>query len=86
MTDRALTNEQEYRLARADEYAWERSRRLGLSRRRFLQLLAAGGMAATMGGELSPAARVAHAAPADSDEDPTGQEWTPALAMPAAPP
>ena len=67
MKDRAITDEQEYRLTRADEYVWERSRRLGLSRRRFLQLLAAGGMAAAMGGEIFPAARGAQAAPADSD-------------------
>ncbi len=59
-----LTNEQVYRVARADEYAWRRARDLGISRRRFLEMLAAGGMAVAAGGGLPGVRRLALAAPA----------------------
>ncbi len=45
-----LTSEREYSEARADEWIWTRARERGMSRRRFLALLAAGGGAALAGG------------------------------------
>ncbi len=58
-----LTREEEYLQSRADEYVWQRAKELGVSRRRFLQTLAAGGAAAALSQRLSPKAW-AQAAPA----------------------
>jgi hypothetical protein len=41
-----LTREEDYLRSRADEYVWRRAKAIGVSRRRFLQTLAAGGAAA----------------------------------------
>ena len=42
MREKDLLNEQAYKQARADEFIWERSKALGVSRKRFLQLMAVG--------------------------------------------
>jgi DMSO/TMAO reductase YedYZ molybdopterin-dependent catalytic subunit len=47
MRGKGLLNEQSYDRARADELIWKRARMQGLSRRRFIQLLAGGTGAAT---------------------------------------
>lgn len=65
MHDESLTDEQTYRLARADEHAWTRAREVGVSRRRFLQWIAAGG-ATLAAGVLPGAVRRAAAGPAPS--------------------
>ena len=51
-----LISEEEYFQSRADEHVWQRARDLGVSRRRFLQILAAGGAAAALTGRLAPMA------------------------------
>ena len=48
-----LTREEDYFRSRADEYVWQRARELGVSRRRFLQTLAAGGAATVLSHRLS---------------------------------
>ncbi len=48
-----LTREEDYLRSRADEYVWLRTQELGVSRRRFLQTLAAGGAAAALSHRLS---------------------------------
>jgi DMSO/TMAO reductase YedYZ molybdopterin-dependent catalytic subunit len=76
MSDHDLCNERAYVEARADEWAWRRARELGLSRRRFLALLAGGG-AALLGGLGIPAGRLrpATAAPSDLIVKPTPPEY-----------
>ena len=51
-----LTREEDYLQSRADEYVWQRAKELGVSRRRFFQILAAGGTAAALSGRLTPKA------------------------------
>jgi sulfane dehydrogenase subunit SoxC len=53
-----FAGEEEYRQARSGEYRWRLSRRLGLSRRRFLQVAGWAGTAVALGG---PSARSAEA-------------------------
>jgi hypothetical protein len=48
--DSDLQNEALYQAARADEFMWQRARALGISRRRLLQWLAAGGASVLVGG------------------------------------
>ena len=40
-----FAREEDYWQSRADEYIWRGARELGISRRRFFQILAAGGAA-----------------------------------------
>ena len=63
MHEEDLRDERAYRLARADEWQWARARAMGVSRRRLLQMLAAGAVAAGAG-RLGREGRAA-AAPAD---------------------
>ncbi len=49
MAKKELINEKLYDLARADEFVGQRAKLLGISRRRLVQLLAAGASAATVG-------------------------------------
>src|SRR5438132_6055222 len=63
MREEELRDERVYRWARADEWVWARARTMGVSRRRLLQLLAAGAVAAGAG--RLPQGRRAAAAPAD---------------------
>lgn len=49
-----FVREEDYLQAGADEYVWGRARELGVSRRRFFQMLAAGGAAAALGGRATP--------------------------------
>ena len=49
-----LTREEDYLQSRADEYVWRCARELGVSRRRFFQILAAGGAAAALSGRFEP--------------------------------
>jgi DMSO/TMAO reductase YedYZ molybdopterin-dependent catalytic subunit len=48
--DRDLQHEALYQVVRADEFMWQRARALGISRRRLLQWLAAGGASVMVGG------------------------------------
>jgi sulfane dehydrogenase subunit SoxC len=73
-----LRQEPAYGIARADEYAWLRARELGVSRRQFLGLVAAGG--GTAAAALALAARPALAEGAPGPAGPSPQ-----LAPPAAP-
>jgi hypothetical protein len=57
------SHEEDYLQSRADEYIWRQARELGVSRRRFFQMLATGGIAATLGGRFSRTAWAAQAAP-----------------------
>ena len=50
-----LRDERLYQEVRADEYAWHQARRLGISRRRLLQLMAASTAATVLGGRLARA-------------------------------
>jgi len=68
-----LIREEDYLQFRADEYAWRRARDLGVSRRRFFQILAAGGAAAVLSHRLGPKAW-AQAAPTPVIK-PTPKEW-----------
>ncbi len=64
-----LRNESVYEQVRRDQFVWQRARELGVSRRRFLALLAAGGASLTLGGIATRFLRpadVAEAAPAPS--------------------
>ena len=63
MESEKLIREEDYLQSRADEYVWRRARRLGVSRRRFFQILAAGGTAAALSHRFGPKAW-AQAAPA----------------------
>ena len=49
-----LTREEDYLQSRTDEYVWLCARELGVSRRRFFQILAAGGAAAALSGRSIP--------------------------------
>src|SRR5437660_11771102 len=49
-----LIREEDYLQSRADEYVWRRAKDLGVSRRRFFQILAAAGAAAGLSHRLSP--------------------------------
>ena len=49
MRNKELLNEQIYDRTRADEFIWQRAKILGISRRRLVQLLAAGAGVATVG-------------------------------------
>jgi DMSO/TMAO reductase YedYZ molybdopterin-dependent catalytic subunit len=51
-----LIREEDYLQSRADEYVWRRAKDLGVSRRRFFQILAAAGAAAGLSHRLSPKA------------------------------
>src|SRR2546425_5610811 len=62
MREEDLRDEQVYQLARADEWLWTRASAMGVSRRRLLQMLAAGAAAAGAGQVLR--GRRAGAAPA----------------------
>jgi len=78
MHDGELVNEQAYEEARRDEWIWRRARTLGLSRRRFLALLAAGAGAAVA--NVAPVGRLAQhrraqAAPTDLLVKPTPAEY-----------
>lgn len=50
MPKKDMVEEETYQQARADEFVWNKARALGVSRRRFLEFLAAGAGAATLGG------------------------------------
>ncbi|MDR7419595.1 MAG: molybdopterin-dependent oxidoreductase [Armatimonadota bacterium] len=58
MGSERLLDEAAYEQARYDEVLWRQAKALGVSRRRFLTLLATGGTAAALGGLVSP--RAAH--------------------------
>jgi sulfane dehydrogenase subunit SoxC len=49
MPKKDMVEEESYQQARADEFVWKGARALGVSRRRFLELLAAGAGAGTLG-------------------------------------
>src|ERR1044072_2091802 len=53
MADEKFTREEDYLYSRAEEHVWRRARDLGVSRRRFFQLLGAGGAAAALSGGLA---------------------------------
>jgi sulfane dehydrogenase subunit SoxC len=59
--DSDLQHEALYQVARADEFMWQRSRTLGISRRRLLQWLAAGGASVLVGGAWPRQVQVAQA-------------------------
>src|SRR5919197_3909731 len=59
-----LTREEDYLQSRADEYIWQWAKEFGVSRRRFLQILAGGGAAAALNGGARRNAGAAEAAPA----------------------
>ena len=58
-----LSREEDYVQSRVDEYVWQRARELGVSRRRFFQILTAGGAAAALSARSSPQAWSAQTAP-----------------------
>lgn len=58
-----LTGEGDYLESRADEYVWRGSRDLGVSRRRFFQMLAAAGALAALNARSQPKAWSAETAP-----------------------
>jgi len=60
--DSDLQHEALYQVARADEFMWQRSRTLGISRRRLLQWLAAGGASVLVGGAWPRQVQAAQAA------------------------
>ena len=60
--DSDLQHEALYQVARADEFMWQRSRALGISRRRLLQWLAAGGASVLVGGAWPRQVQAAQAA------------------------
>ncbi len=61
-----LRSESIYEQIRRDQFIWRRARELGISRRRFLALLTAGGASVTLGGTVARFLRPVHAAPAPS--------------------
>ncbi|HVH30934.1 MAG TPA: sulfite oxidase [bacterium] len=75
MTHDDLRDEDLYRQIRTDELAWHRAKTLGVSRRRFLQIAAAGAVAAAAADTLGRAAEVSQAAPADLIVKSTPPEW-----------
>jgi len=80
MREHDLTSERAYAEARADEWIWTRARQMGISRRRFLALLAAGGGAALVGslggvGALSHPRAASAAPPGDLLVKPTPPEY-----------
>jgi DMSO/TMAO reductase YedYZ molybdopterin-dependent catalytic subunit len=58
-----FTREDDYWDSRADEYIWRRAKELGVSRRRFFQILAAGGAVTALRGRSSSKAWAAQTAP-----------------------
>ncbi len=64
LRDSDLQNEAQYHAVRADELIWQRSRALGISRRRMLQWLAAGGASVLVGGAWPRQVQAAEAASA----------------------
>src|SRR5919109_3087268 len=60
--DSDLQNEADYQAVRGDEFIWQRSRALGISRRRLLQWFAAGGASVLVGGAWPRRLRAAQAA------------------------
>lgn len=64
MSREDLRDERVYAQERSDEYVWRRARELGVSRRRFLQLVAAGAVSLTASAGVARALRRAQAAPA----------------------
>ncbi len=54
MKHEPLIDERDYFQARADEYIWRRAQELGVSRRRFLQILGAGGALVALRTSFSP--------------------------------
>jgi DMSO/TMAO reductase YedYZ molybdopterin-dependent catalytic subunit len=56
MTDGGLRDERTYREVRSEEIVWTEARRLGLSRKRFLQMLASGAGATAVAGNVRVAA------------------------------
>jgi sulfane dehydrogenase subunit SoxC len=73
MRHEQLRDEVTYDDARRDEFVWRRAREMGMSRRRFLAYLAAGGAAVALGRGLTRAVR-ADAAPAPLVVKPTPPE------------
>jgi DMSO/TMAO reductase YedYZ molybdopterin-dependent catalytic subunit len=76
LRDSDLQDEAQYHEVRADEFLWQRSRALGISRRRFLQWLATGGAAVLVGGPWPRQLQAAQ--PASAQElvvKPTPPEW-----------
>src|SRR4051812_11794977 len=59
MSDGGLRDEQTYREVRREEIVWTEARRLGLSRKRFLQMLASGAGAAAVASNVG-AVRAQH--------------------------
>ena len=59
----SFIREEDYLQSRADEYIWQRAKELGVSRRRFFQILAAGGAVAALSGRSSSRAWAAQTAP-----------------------
>ncbi len=55
MSDENLLNQEDYIQARVDEYIWQQSRNAGVSRLRFLQILATMVVAPAIGGLANPA-------------------------------
>ena len=55
MSDKNLFNQEDYIQARVDEYIWQQSRNAGVSRKRFLQILATMVVAPAIGGLANPA-------------------------------
>lgn len=68
-----LIREEDYLQSRADEYVWRRAKDLGVSRRRFLQILAAGGAAAALSHRLGTQAWAQAAS--TPVVKPTPKEW-----------
>ena len=64
LRDSNLQDEALYHAVRADEFLWQRSRALGISRRRMLQWLAAGGASVLVGGARPRQVQAAQAASA----------------------
>ena len=62
--DSDLQNEADYQAVRGDEFIWQRSRALGISRRRLLQWFAAGGASVLVGGAWPRRLQAAQAASA----------------------
>lgn len=55
MSDKNLFNQEDYIQTRVDEYIWQQSRNAGVSRKRFLQILATMVVAPAIGGLANPA-------------------------------
>ncbi|MGK7874036.1 MAG: molybdopterin-dependent oxidoreductase [Xenococcaceae cyanobacterium] len=83
MDKKDLFDEQVYEQARADEFIWQRARALEISRRRLVQLLAAGAGAATVG--ILPSRKTAKVAQAQTPEAVAQAKATEAIVKPARP-